>query len=99
MGDFEGQVDCKQMKEYFQAINLDTSEAKGLFKLLDLDGDGTVDAEEFLSGVLRLRGKAKALDLALVMYEVRRMAGQLQRLEELIVDKESSANNSVVGDC
>ena len=34
-----------------------------VFKILDLDDDGTLDADEFLSGCLRLRGAAKALDV------------------------------------
>merc|ERR1711920_1086137 len=40
---------------------------------LDLDGSGAIDAEEFLSGCLRLRGPAKALDLALLMREVKQL--------------------------
>jgi hypothetical protein len=69
--DFESKLDDKIMLEYFRAIDVDPSEAKGVFELLDLDGSGSVDADEFLSGCLRLRGPAKALELELVMNEVR----------------------------
>ena len=34
-----------------------------VFKILDLDDDGALDADEFLSGCLRLRGPAKTLDV------------------------------------
>merc|ERR1712060_867700 len=34
---------------------------------MDWDNGGSVDAEEFLSGCLRLRGPAKAIDLALLI--------------------------------
>merc|ERR1712226_1727207 len=37
----------------------------------------SINAEEFLSGCLRLRGPAKSLDLAILMHEVRRMARRL----------------------
>merc|ERR1711988_480686 len=64
---FVGQLNRPEMRAYFKAIDLDPSEARGLFRLLDMDDSGTIDAEEFSHGCLRLRGPAKALDLALVM--------------------------------
>jgi len=81
---FESQLDKHNMQEYFRAIDVDPSEAKGLFRLLDLDGSGFIDAEEFLSGCLRLRGPAKALDLALLMHEVRRMVSRIQEQKKLL---------------
>lgn len=79
--DFESMLDHVQMQEYFKAMDLATSEAAGLFKLLDIDNDGHILAEEFLSGCMRLRGPAKALDLAILMKETRRMVQRLARLE------------------
>jgi len=70
-------LDEPHMLEYFKAIDVDPSEAKGVFDLLDLDHSGSLDAEDFLDGCLRLRGPAKALDLSLVMHEVRRVSKRL----------------------
>eukprot|EP00928_Gymnodinium_smaydae_P069953 TRINITY_DN538_c0_g1_i4.p1 TRINITY_DN538_c0_g1~~TRINITY_DN538_c0_g1_i4.p1 ORF type:complete len:758 (-),score=146.96 TRINITY_DN538_c0_g1_i4:2328-4601(-) len=70
---FESKLQATQMQEFFRAIDVDLSEAKGLFHLLDLDGSGNISAEEFLNGALRLRGAAKALDLALLIQEVRQI--------------------------
>merc|ERR1740130_2653197 len=81
---FESQIDRPNMQEYFKAIDVDPSEAKGLFRLLDLDGSGSIDAEEFLSGCLRLRGPAKALDLALLMHEVRRLVTKMQEQKHFL---------------
>jgi len=61
------------MLHYFEAIDVNPSEAKGLFSLLDLDNSGTIDAEEFLAGCIRLRGPAKALELALLVQQVERL--------------------------
>lgn len=72
--DFEARL--PMMLEYFRAIDVDPSEAAGVFKLLDLDNSNEIEAEELVSGCLRLSGPAKALDLALLKHEVR----QLQRL-------------------
>merc|ERR1712183_1207456 len=76
---FEGLLDTSQMKEAFKAINVDPSEAKGLFKLLDMNNSGVVDAEEFLCGCMKLRGPAKALDLAILSREVRGMERTLRK--------------------
>jgi hypothetical protein len=60
------------MNLYFKSVDLDPSEALGLFRLMDTDENGHVEAEEFVLGCLRLRGKAKAIDLATLTYESRR---------------------------
>jgi hypothetical protein len=70
---FKSQLKTQDMQELFRSIDLDVSEAKGVFHLLDLNGNGLINADEFLSGCLRLRGQAKALDLLLLMREMRRM--------------------------
>merc|ERR1712050_333168 len=82
--DFESLLDRSQMQAYFKAIDVDISEAKGVFQLLDLDKSGSIDAEEFLSGCLRLRGPAKALDLALLMHEVQRVNKGLKKIRETL---------------
>ncbi|CAJ1373533.1 unnamed protein product [Effrenium voratum] len=75
--DFQASLHSKDIKELFKAIDLDISEAHCVFKILDLDDDGTLDADEFLSGCLRLRGPAKALDVLVLMREIRTMQTQL----------------------
>ena len=40
---------------------------------MDVDRNGTLDAEDFLNGCLRVRGAAKSLDLLLMMRENQRM--------------------------
>lgn len=91
--DFEFQLNAGKKDstvfEYFKAMDVDPSEAKGLFQLLDLDNDGSIDAEEFLSGCLRLRGPAKSMDLALLMHEVRRIANHVRILENAIKHSDS----------
>merc|ERR1712232_441921 len=62
--EFKNHLNQKQMQDYFQAIDVDLSEAKSVWRLLDVNGSGTVSADEFVSGCLRLRGPAKAIDLA-----------------------------------
>jgi len=70
---FESKLETEEMKAAFKAINVDLSEARGLFSLLDLDNSKEVNAQEFLAGCLRLRGPAKALDLAVLIREVKHL--------------------------
>merc|ERR1712176_1300937 len=62
------------MLRCFKLLDIDPSEAGGLFTLLDTDCSGEIDAEEFVMGCLRLQGTAKAIDLATLMYFNKRMA-------------------------
>eukprot|EP00928_Gymnodinium_smaydae_P007948 TRINITY_DN1284_c1_g3_i1.p1 TRINITY_DN1284_c1_g3~~TRINITY_DN1284_c1_g3_i1.p1 ORF type:complete len:642 (-),score=116.18 TRINITY_DN1284_c1_g3_i1:286-2211(-) len=71
--DFQGALDNKGVSQFFDAIELDVSEAETLFELLDTSGDGVVSADEFLCGCLRLRGHAKALDLLVLSRDVTRL--------------------------
>merc|ERR1719265_1323480 len=62
-----------RMRAHLAAIGLDAAEAEGLFRLLDLDSSGTITVEEFIFGCMRMRGSAKSIDMATLMYENKRM--------------------------
>lgn len=72
--EFEKQLESPELQGYLQGLGVDAASARGLFEILDVDGSGTIDAEELLTGTLRLRGGAKAIDLAALIYENRRNA-------------------------
>ncbi|CAE7494511.1 Scn11a [Symbiodinium natans] len=70
--------------KYFGSLGINASEARGLFGLLDADESGSVSLQEFMQGCLRLRGQAKAIDMATLMYQNKRIVFWLQdRLERL----------------
>jgi len=72
--EFAGHLEDKDMARCFRLLDIDPSEAKGLFTLLDTDCSGEIDAEEFVMGCLRLQGTAKAIDLATLMYFNKRIS-------------------------
>merc|ERR1712048_847160 len=78
--EFEQKLDTPEMTEYFKMIDVDMSEARGIFSLLDIDKSGQIESEEFLSGCMRLTGSAKALDLTVLMHEVQVVSQTLARL-------------------
>eukprot|EP00929_Paragymnodinium_shiwhaense_P003584 TRINITY_DN10417_c0_g1_i1.p1 TRINITY_DN10417_c0_g1~~TRINITY_DN10417_c0_g1_i1.p1 ORF type:complete len:645 (-),score=116.32 TRINITY_DN10417_c0_g1_i1:346-2280(-) len=74
---FQELIESETMMEYFKAINIDPSEARGLFDLLDCDCSGGVDCDEIVNGLLRLRGSAGALETSLLLREVSHMCQRL----------------------
>ena len=44
-------------------VGIDVKQAQQLFDILDYDESGELDAQEFIHGILRARGEAKAKDI------------------------------------
>jgi len=63
----------QKVMAYFSLLGVDVGEAKGLFQLLDQDESGEVGIDEFIMGCMRLKGTAKSIDLATMLYENKRM--------------------------
>lgn len=66
--EFEAYLGNDEVKAYFQTLELDVSEAHVLFKLLAGD-DEEVSIEEFCDGCMRLKGKARSIDVNLLIYQ------------------------------
>lgn len=71
--EFHEAMSDPSLAKYFKVLDIDVNEARGLFLLLDTDESGQIDTEEFVMGILRLRGAARAIDLATLMYFNKRM--------------------------
>lgn len=71
--EFQKQLGSPQMEEYFKVVDLDVSEAKALFNLIDIRGTGEIQVDDFVQGCIGLCGAAKAKDLKMQMFNSRRM--------------------------
>jgi len=85
--EFEEQLDNPAMMEYFKCIDVDITEGRSLFDILDPEAEGQIESDTFVSGCLRLRGPARALDLE-ILANLTRKAGTktlslLKRLEKI----------------
>merc|ERR1711972_972244 len=69
MHDFEFLISEPSYQSYLSSLDIEHSEARGLFTLLDTDGSGDVTVEEFVAGCLRLKGAATAVDMVTLLYE------------------------------
>mmetsp|Transcript_809 Transcript_809/g.1536 ORF Transcript_809/g.1536 Transcript_809/m.1536 type:complete len:572 (+) Transcript_809:89-1804(+) len=76
-------VENPKMKLWMSALEIDTHDLQSLFKLLD-DGDGNISIDEFLKGIGRLKGPAKAIDLATLLAGFTKMQKDMGDMKALI---------------
>lgn len=76
----------KEMKAFFQSIDVDPGECAQFFHLLDIDGSGTLEPEELVNGCLRLSGPAQALDVALLMRQNSVVLNALNRIQDKLLE-------------
>uniref|UniRef100_A0A7S4VMT2 EF-hand domain-containing protein n=1 Tax=Alexandrium monilatum TaxID=311494 RepID=A0A7S4VMT2_9DINO len=69
-----------RVKAYFSVLQMDVSEAQGLFQLLDRDESGEVSIEEFIMTCLRLKGAARSIDLATMLFEHKRLYSMVRNV-------------------
>ena len=72
-------LDNPKVKAYFQTLDVDVHEGAALFQILD-DGDGECTLEEFIGGILRCKGPARAIDQVAMMADLRLLHKKLSKL-------------------
>lgn len=72
---------------YFSSLGVDVDQVKKLFTLLDADGSGNVDSEEFMYGCLKLKGEAKSLDIAILHSELRTIKQRTEQIFNICLDE------------
>merc|ERR1719188_270843 len=70
--EFQQLMTDKVMMTFLGTLDLEATDLENLFKLLD-DGDGKVGHDEFIQGVMSLRGAAKSIDLVTLLKVTRKM--------------------------
>ncbi|CAE7443166.1 unnamed protein product [Symbiodinium natans] len=77
---FEEKLDTPPVREYFESVGLDVRDAWTFFRLLDQDGSGVVDVEEFFMGCLRFRGPARSLDVGRLIQDQRWLINNVDKI-------------------
>lgn len=67
------------MVQWFHTLDIDVSDVEEVFSILD-DGDGKISAEEFINGIHKLRGSAKALDMVSLSSAVTKLAAKVEMI-------------------
>eukprot|EP00929_Paragymnodinium_shiwhaense_P119381 TRINITY_DN91275_c0_g1_i1.p1 TRINITY_DN91275_c0_g1~~TRINITY_DN91275_c0_g1_i1.p1 ORF type:complete len:708 (-),score=108.70 TRINITY_DN91275_c0_g1_i1:340-2463(-) len=70
-----------QVQGLFQTLGLSSDDLALLFRLIDDDGSGEVNIDEFLDGCLKLKGEAKSIDVHAVWKEVSKLHRVLDTLK------------------
>lgn len=71
--EFEEYLQNDKVQAYFQSFELDVSQARTLFKLLDLDESNDVGIDEFIQGCMRMKGSARSIDVNMLLYEIEKL--------------------------
>merc|ERR1712050_760634 len=82
--EFQEHMSDERMQAFFRSLEIEAADAWSLFKLLDADGQGTVDAEEFVTGCLRLRGPAKAIHVAELDCQAKSLKRKMDKISSQI---------------
>jgi len=65
-------VENPRVMTYLHLLEIDVHDATTLYNCLD-DGDGKLTIDEFMSGIARLKGQARAFDVVAIMHGVTRI--------------------------
>jgi len=84
--EFSRSLQHEHIKQYMDAMSVDTAEAEVLFILLDRDGDGIVDIDEFIEGMQRIKGEAKSFDVHMLMQANRKVLRVCSRVCDLLME-------------
>eukprot|EP00930_Biecheleria_cincta_P043808 TRINITY_DN30069_c0_g3_i1.p1 TRINITY_DN30069_c0_g3~~TRINITY_DN30069_c0_g3_i1.p1 ORF type:complete len:586 (-),score=94.60 TRINITY_DN30069_c0_g3_i1:330-1988(-) len=82
--ELDSQLENERLQAYFGHLNISVARAWDIFKLLDVDSSGTVTIEEFVEGLVRLRGPAKVTDIEQVHYSMKKLMGTLTDFMTLV---------------
>merc|ERR1712007_91287 len=77
----------ESLQEYFCVLEMEPEEAKDLFCLLDIRGEGEVSITDFTNGCLKIMGAPKNLDICTCLYQSRRMIILLESIAASITGR------------
>ncbi|CAK9103487.1 unnamed protein product [Durusdinium trenchii] len=72
-----------EVKAYFQTLEVDVHEGAALFHILD-NGDGEVTREEFIDGILRCKGPARAIDQVAMQADLTHLHDKLSDILKIL---------------
>ncbi|CAE7218000.1 unnamed protein product [Symbiodinium natans] len=70
-------------KAYFATLDVDVYESAALFHLLD-NGDGEVTMDEFIEGIMRCKGQARAMDQVAMRADLKALDFKLSKVVRLL---------------
>lgn len=93
--EFEAHLVDERVKAYFKSLELDTSEARALFVLLDVEETNEVPIEKFIDGCMKMRGDAKSIDVNMLLYENEKMLSKITSFTEYAEEQFDSLSEDI----
>jgi len=94
----EAHLQKENVVGYLRFLDLDVAEALNLFDLLDWEEKGAVSVDEFVQGMMRLKGSAKGVDVATLLYENKKLYVQIAALSKFVEDNLALLSDATWGD-
>jgi len=82
--EFDAQLQNEQVVAYFRSLNLDITDTKTLFRLMDTNNSAKINIMEFLSGCYELQGEARSLDAKIMRMQLQRLMQTSEQIRERI---------------
>lgn len=79
--EFKKSLSDRGVQEKLKMIDLPVQEAEELFLVLDHDGSGSLNVDEFIGGVMRLKGTAKSKDMLAVQISLESLGKRMDVME------------------
>ncbi|CAJ1341121.1 unnamed protein product, partial [Effrenium voratum] len=76
---------------YFETLGLDVHEGRALFHLLD-NGDGEVTLDEFIDGIMRCKGNARAIDQVAMHADLKMLDRKISKLYRALKKADQGKN-------
>eukprot|EP00439_Symbiodinium_sp_Y106_P012827 s3066_g1.t2 len=90
--DIEAAVNVDKLDTVLESLGISTDDVKTLFSLIDADGSGSIDLQEFVSGCMQLHGPAKSMQMAKMSYENKRISSSIKKLMSQVRDMQRKMN-------
>lgn len=94
INEFEMLMYNEKVMHYFETLDIDATDLWDFFQLLDTDGSHSIDLEEFVGGIMKLKGPAKSIDLA----RLKQATGKVENLLEVLQHNTMDFNMHLVSD-
>eukprot|EP00931_Biecheleriopsis_adriatica_P044114 TRINITY_DN25205_c0_g1_i1.p1 TRINITY_DN25205_c0_g1~~TRINITY_DN25205_c0_g1_i1.p1 ORF type:complete len:263 (+),score=57.90 TRINITY_DN25205_c0_g1_i1:84-791(+) len=86
--ELEAKFEDEKVTVFLKSLDLAPTDAWTLFKLLDVERRGEVDLDDFIDGCSKLKGSARALDLACIQGDTRLLKKTVNKMEKVMANME-----------
>merc|ERR1712217_468890 len=82
--EFKDMCGTREVQAWLKILGLDNYDTSVLFHLLDSNDDGVMTYDEFIQGLMRVRGMSRAIDIAAMQQDTELILQKLENLGEII---------------